>query len=113
MKRPEEANPKKRGAAKRLPFPDPTWEERFPQVCEFMTTDVYEDGSVRERSGLTVKVQDGKILVMLNDPTVRRSLYRVGLTIDEAVDALETALSGANCDWRIWKEDYGSKRKGK
>lgn len=93
------------------PFPDPEWQGCFPTVCEYCTTDRYADGSARERSSLTVRVQEGKLLVVLSDPTVTRSLYRVGQTVELAVLAIEEALTGNTADWRRWKQDFGSKRK--
>lgn len=113
MKRPESAQPALAGNGTRSRFPDDEWEGLFPLVCEYLTTDIYEDGSTRERSGLTIKVQDGKVLVMLNDPSVKRSLYRVGGSLNEALSAIEDVVGSPNADWRIWKDSFGGKRGGR
>lgn len=112
MKKPEEkkATP---GKYKRERHPDAAWETRWPNICEYMTTLSYDDGSVREPSSISVKIQEGLVLAVMNDPSVTRSIYRSGPTLEEAINAIEEALHSNRADWRVWKESYGSKRRSK
>lgn len=113
MKKPEDRKPSKNGKYARDKSPDADMETRWPNLCEYLLTDLYDDGSSRERSSLTIKVQEGRILAMVNDPTVTRTLYRVGDSLPEALNALEEALAKDRPDWRVWKDSFGGKRRAR
>jgi len=98
MKKPETA-----AAAANGSMPDAGFLSSYPMLSEFLTHDKYDDGSARERSALSVKVQDGMILVCVQDHDLSRSLFVVGATLPKALAAAEKAVSGPGADWRAWK----------
>jgi len=93
------------------PFPDSDWLKRFPVLCPFLSDFWWDDGEQREPCSLSVKVQDGLILVSLSDRELERGLYRTGRDVRSAIEALEKALAGGGADWRPWKTDYRKERK--
>lgn len=108
MKRPEA---KTQGTVANLPFPDDDWVKRFPTVCAYMADVVYDDGTVRKPSVVTIREQDSLVLVSLTDHDLERGLYRTGQTVWEAFKALEKAANQPGADWRPWKQQKGGKGK--
>ena len=86
------------------------WAQAHPSVAEYLTQDKWEDGSARELSTLSIKVQDSGILAVLNDVDSRRSLYVFGTTFEAALKSLEGALAKPGADWRAWSQK--GKKKG-
>ena len=105
-KRTVEASP---GGAK-APFPDEGWVKRYPTLCEYLSHLEYDDGSKRELSTLTVKEQDGRVLLSLNDRDTDSTAYISGENVGAALAALEKALVAGNADWRKWKGGGGKKK---
>lgn len=81
-----------------------------PGLMEYLTHDKYEDGTPRERSALSVFIEDGWYKLALNDKDLRRSLYVTAESLIEALKALERHLLADTGDWRSWS---GGKKKGK
>lgn len=76
-----------------------------PLLCAFLTDDKYDDGTKRERSTISIFVEDGKVKAALNDKNVTASLYRSGESILDVVEAIETALrEGGGDEWHVWKK---------
>lgn len=80
-----------------------------PLLWEHLSSGIYDDGSSRETSTLSVFVDGGTLKAALNDRQERRSLYVTAHGLRELLDALEVKLEGSDGDWRMWKG--GSKRK--
>lgn len=74
----------------------------FPTVWEYLTLARYDDGSSRKLSALSVFVEDGSLKIALNDKDAQRSLYVAGMTLRDALEALEAKLSAGEGDWRAW-----------
>jgi hypothetical protein len=72
----------------------------------------YEDGTKRELATLTVKEQEGQVLVVLNDKDTSASAYVTGSDVLAALRSLEKALVGGNADWRRWKVGAFKKKGG-
>lgn len=85
-----------------------SWGVRFPRLLEHMSDESWEDGSARETSTLTLKVEAGRWNVALNDRCAKASGYVTADTMEGALEALETALEECRVDWRPWG---GRKRK--
>jgi len=79
------------------------WLVKFPTVCEYLSTTSWEDGTPREASALSVSVQDGCILIALNDKDLKQSLYTSAESLLEALKLMEGALSSNVGQWRPWK----------
>lgn len=86
------------------------WAQAHPTVAEYLTQSQWEDGSARELSTISLKVQDGGILAVLNDVDSRKSLYIFGGTVEAALKALEAALARPGADWRAWSQKGKGKR---
>lgn len=93
------------------PFPDADWMKRFPILCEMLAHDGYDDGTPREQSTITIREQDGLVLVSLQDKDMERGLYRTGKHVLGALEAIEKCLANASADWRPWKEPGGKRGK--
>lgn len=106
MRKPE---PKQAESGARAVFPDADWEKRFPVLCEFLTAVTYDDGTVRKTSSISIREQDGKVLVSMSDHDLERGLYRVGDHVRGALESLEKALTSPNADWRPWRQQKGGK----
>ena len=81
----------------------------LPAVFEFLSSDRYPDGSPRERSTMTVFVEDGVVKVCLSDRDQARTLWRSARTLEDVLLALELSLQDASADWR---RAGGAPRKG-
>ncbi len=91
-------------------WPDESWIEKYPILCEWLGDTTWDDGKPREPSQLGLKCEDGRIVLSVNDKEMKQSLYRSGESVDEALGAIEKALIDPGADWRPW---YGQKKKGK
>lgn len=81
----------------------PFLQEAGEAVVEHLRDSSWEDGSTRERSTLTVFVEDGKVKVCLNDRNSNSSLFRAADTLLEALQSLNEALAPTgHADWRAW-----------
>lgn len=71
-----------------------------PAVAEYLTATNYPDGSPRERSVLSVFIEDGRVKVCLNDRDAARTLWRSADGIEDAVALLDLAIVDGTADWR-------------
>lgn len=77
--------------------------KRHPTLVEYLSCSAWDDGSERERSTLSVFIEEGRVKVCLNDREFERSLYASGDTLAGVLAALEKALAADACEWRMWK----------
>jgi hypothetical protein len=101
MKRPDPATAEAPGGPAQ--FPDDRWVKSMPLLCEYLASDAWDDGKPREQSTVSIKCQDGRVLAVLNDLEMRRSLYVSAETVEGALKALEKHLGSSLADWRAWK----------
>lgn len=97
-----------RAAAGPSGCPDEKLTKRYPTVVEHLSTDRWDDGTVREPSSVAVSLRDGMIQVALNDKDGKRSMYTTAGSLEEALGLLERALVSGAGEWRPWKS--GKKR---
>jgi len=77
----------------------------LPLLVEHMTCDAYEDGTKRQRSTVTLFVEDGNVKACLNDRECERSLFRSAGEFLSALEAIEKALKeGDESEWRPWNK---------
>lgn len=100
LRKPTQADQAAQGSPKALL--ETPWCKRLPALSEYLCSDSWDDDSPRELSTLTLKVQDGGFLAVMNDLALRRSCYYWGGTVEDALKALEKALGGTGADWRAW-----------
>lgn len=71
-----------------------------PGVVEYLTAVSYPDGSSRERSTISVFLEDGVVKACLSDRDQARTLWRSGPSVEDALMALEAAVVDGTADWR-------------
>jgi len=74
----------------------------LPTLLSYLTDDKYEDGSPRQRSTLTLFIEEGMVKLALNDRQEHASLYLAAEGLGTALEALESKLEAGTGDWRAW-----------
>jgi hypothetical protein len=77
--------------------------EAHPNLAAFLRDTVYEDGSGRRTSTLTVFVEAGRVKLCLSDRDLNRTAWGTGDTLEDALAGLELALESGSADWRSSK----------
>jgi len=75
---------------------------QYPLLLSYLMDERYEDGSPREKSALSVFVEDGRLKVALNDKDCRRSLYVASDGLQGGLKAMESLLGTGKAEWRAW-----------
>jgi len=101
MKKPVESKSKK--ADGNPVCPDADFAKKYPTISAHLTDTRWDDGSSRERSTLTLFVEDGQMKMALNDREASRSLYVASRTLQEGLEGLEAHLAEGRAEWRAWK----------
>lgn len=102
MKRPERV----KGGATRATVgrcPDIELLAKCPNVVEHLVASTYDDGSKRERSTLTVFIEDGHVKIALNDRQEKQSFYVTAERLWDALEGMESHLVDGKAEWRYWK----------
>lgn len=89
-------------------LPDPAWVKHWPAIMAFMTTDRSGVGGQNTTATLSIFAGEGNYGVCLNDRPTGCSLFRTGQSIDDALTALEKALTDGKPDWR---RDRGNRKR--
>lgn len=89
-----------KGVPEGKPMPGDTF-SRLCLLWSYLTDDVWEDGSSRQRATLLLTMDGGVAKVWLNDRATGRSAWSAGETADEALLALEEALATDTVSWRL------------
>lgn len=100
MKKPDTAASFPAGS---MGFPDDEFAALYPTVVDYLVSSKYDDGSPRNRSSVSLFVEDNCVKLSLNDKDTRRTLYVASQSVDEAFKVLEAALCVDNPPWRAWK----------
>lgn len=100
MKKPDTAASFPAGS---MGFPDDEFAALYPAVVDYLVSSKYDDGSPRNRSSVSLFVEDNCVKLSLNDKDTRRTLYVASQSVDEAFKVLEAALCVDNPPWRAWK----------
>lgn len=79
-----------------------------PTIWEYITSDVYDDGSDRRPSQLSFALHDGMPRLALNDLTMKQSVYTQADSFDECLILMEHALANDSVRWYKW--DSGKKK---
>lgn len=91
-------------------LPDDTmFKKDYPAVWQFLTADEYEPGKPRERSSLTLFVEEGSFKFCLSERTKACSCWVTGPTFLDALEALEKRVTSENPEWR--SSSKGKKKK--
>lgn len=79
-----------------------------PNVWEYLSLRVYEDGKARKTATATVFVEDDQVKVCLSDRDTGRTAWSSGRTLEEALALLEGQLAGATL---VWRSNAGNRRR--
>lgn len=90
-------------------MPDATFMKDYPSIAAYLSDPVWDDGTPRELSTLSISVDDGQIRLALNDKDGRQSAYTNALSVKDAFKALEQALAKDLITWRAWDRKKGKK----
>jgi hypothetical protein len=82
---------------------------KYPHIDMYMGDCWYEDGKPRELSRLSIQLTGSGVSISLTDPDERVTAFTDGPTIEEALEALETALATGKDPWRPWPKAFGRK----
>lgn len=85
---------------------DPYFPGKYPLLAEHLIDETWSDGSSRETSSVTFRVEDGRFNLALNDRALKQSAYVTADSLETGLASLEKGLRGGNLDWRPW----GSKK---
>lgn len=72
----------------------------YPELDEFLTKEVWEDGSDRESGAFMVVSDEGRLKIWLKDEDSGCSCWITGATLGELFDRACAALAGGDVDWR-------------
>lgn len=87
------------GTAENLPA-DSMFQKDYPALWQFLTALEYAPGQPRERSSLTVFVEEGAFKLCLSERTKNCSCWATGPTFLDALEALEKRVTSATPEWR-------------
>jgi hypothetical protein len=88
---------------------DPKFFDGLPALWAFMTADEYEPGQPRERSSLTLFIENGAFKFYLAEKTKGAGIDATGATVADALAALELRLTSAAPGWRETAKKKGKK----
>jgi hypothetical protein len=81
---------------------DTLFAKRYPNLVEALTDEQYEDGTRRDRSKITLTVQNGQWSAGLSEPSLQETAWMTGESLQSVLDALEAGLDRGLLDWRAW-----------
>jgi hypothetical protein len=84
----------------------------FADLMEFLCSDVWADGSARQRGTLLITWEKGKWTLKVNDREGNRYAFYAALTLQDALAGVDLGLSTDELDWRDQRpfEDRNRKR---
>lgn len=89
------------------------WVQTYPALWEYLSLEVHDDGTVRERSMLMCLVEDGLFKACLQDRDQGQSLWVSGTALPGALAALEAHLAAGTGEWRQMKQQGQRKQNQK
>jgi hypothetical protein len=92
------------GAKKEPLLNDSDFTAMLPNLCEYLITTQYEDGTTRQTSTLLIFVDEGVLKLCLNDREVGRTCFVTAETFEAALKALDSGLKDDTVDWRTKRQ---------
>lgn len=100
MKRVDSPRPAPAGAG----LADAEFAYEHPRLTEFLHDLKWDDGSARESGTISVRIEDGRWNIALNDRDGRSSAYVTAGTLAEGYRMLERGIVAGTLDWRPWNK---------
>jgi hypothetical protein len=98
-------------ALSQQPFDSGAWSKPYPMVVEFLTQQLWEDGSARETGTLSISAEDSVWKGCLRDRAQGVFCFLSGKTPGALLEALEKGLTNDSLPWRVDKPWEGKKTK--
>jgi len=80
---------------------DSSWSKEHPALAEYLLSDEYPDGEVRQTSTILLFCEAGEVRACLNDRDQGRSLWATGTSVEAAFLALELRCQDEKAEWRV------------
>lgn len=91
------------------PVEDKEFAGDYPALYEYLAAVLFDDGTPRETSTLTVFVEHGRFKAAVNDRQNEGVLFCTANTYGELLEVIEECLKSGEGDWR---DKSGKRRKG-
>jgi hypothetical protein len=75
----------------------------WPNVLDFLSTPVWEDGTRRETGKLTLYCEFGRWKAVVQDRELKRVAFLSAETPDDLLSVLDDGLGSDSLDWRVEK----------
>lgn len=85
--------------------------KNFPDLYEFLSLEVYEDGSQRQTATITLFVSASGYQACLNDRDQGQATFVTSASVDGLWAALDKGLREDTLAWRPSQAGYGKKRR--
>jgi hypothetical protein len=92
------------------PLYDPAFVDAHPTLTEFMTTGVWDDGSVRETGTMFLFVEGPMWKLMLKDRATGRISFWSAGSLEELFLCVESALAADTVPWKVDRKPAGRGR---
>lgn len=83
-----------------VPFEDEDFKARYPSLYEYLFTQKWTDGSVRQTSTLSVFTDGVSLKLVINDRDNNRSGFINAATWIECLELMEARLANDEMDWK-------------
>lgn len=83
--------------------------KRWPVLTEWLSSSVWEDGTARVTSTLSISVGDGRWKGRVNDRDAIKVAFLSSETLEGLLDALERGLSKNLVEWK--EDEFGKPKK--
>lgn len=90
------------------PFSDHQMASKYPTLFAYLTDRNWGDGSARLTSTILIFVENGVLRVCINDRDNNRSAFVTGVTLEDALNTVETKLCGETMEWRFKQSFNGN-----
>jgi len=85
------------------PLEESAWSDAYHTLWDYLTTSVYDCGTIRLTSSITFFCQEGVLKCCVNDRDTERTAFFTGPTMESLLEAVEQSLASDDCDWRVKK----------
>lgn len=86
------------------------WATQHPTIFDYLTQEVWPDGSKRTTSTISISFQEGRFLITVRDRALTRVCFHSGTTLTEA---LLLADAGLESEETVWRKDTWNKQSKK
>jgi hypothetical protein len=82
---------------------DAKFATRFPGVAAMLCDPWWDDGTSRQCSSLSVRMDSTSVFLSISDHASSASAYTTAETLEAALELMEAAIQEGTIQWRSWK----------